>query len=88
MTWWQWLLLLGADALIVFLIVHFFLRISNDYRDIKHRYQYPSCKSCDDTNCSCGLGLDNEPDREPGRSGEVQGENDLPEAGRRINDTR
>lgn len=74
MFWYHWAILAGAIALACFLIVHFFLRISNDYADIKHRYRLPSCESCSDSSCGCGLGDDHEQNTKPGRGRSLQGE--------------
>lgn len=74
MTWYHWTILAGAVALVSFLIVHFFLRISNDYTDIKQRFKYPSCESCSDSDCGCGLGDNNEKNGKAGRGRQVRGQ--------------
>jgi hypothetical protein len=80
MTWYHFAILAGVLALVSFLIVHFFLRISNDYADIKHRYQLPSCESCSDTTCVCDMGLTNgEGKGKSGRREQVPGKDKLPE---------
>lgn len=83
MIWYHFVILAGTMALVSFLIVHFFLRISNDYTDIERRFKYPSCESCSDSYCGCGLGDNNEKNRKVGRREPVSGEDNLPEAGQK-----
>lgn len=57
MTPTDWLIIGGAIAGIVLLILFFIIRINHDYETYIRTTQHLPCESCSDTTCVCDMGF-------------------------------